>query len=85
MKNSNKIKTELERIIALGGFHAKVAITVLNSKKLSFKQMDILDQVSEFAIEIDEFEKEFNTPLDFGGVAFDGYNQASIKRQSVNL
>ena len=85
MKNSNKIKTELERIVTLGGFHAKVATTVLNTKKLSWKQIDILEQVSEFYIDMAEFEEEFETPMDAGGVEFEKYRQASIKRQAVNL
>lgn len=49
-------KTELERIVNNGGFHAKVAQTVLSTGQMSLKQQMILNEVSEFWFDCNEFE-----------------------------
>lgn len=58
MKIKEETKQELERIITLNNFHSKVATTVLNTGKMSFKQQDILNQVSLFFIDQDDFQIE---------------------------
>lgn len=58
MKIKEETKKELERIIALGNFQSKVAMTVLSTGKMSPKQQDILNQVSSFFIDQDDFQIE---------------------------
>lgn len=55
MKIKEETKKELERIVNLGNFQSKVATTVLNTCKMSPRQQEILNQVSLFFIEQEDF------------------------------
>lgn len=60
MKIKEETKKELERIITLNNFQSKIATTVLSTGKMSFKQQDILNQVSLFFIDQDDFQIEIS-------------------------
>lgn len=83
MKIKEETKKELERIITLGNFQSKVATTVLSTGKMSFKQQDILNQVSLFFIDQDDFQIEISDIKH--SQSFEDMQNKSRFNQSVGL
>lgn len=80
---TNEIKNELEKVIAKGGFHSKVAQTVLSSGVCSFKQMEILNEVADIFFDLADF------PIDVTNLKHDetfAKIQANqVRNQSINI